>query len=72
MNAASTPFAQTAKDGAPPKLAEREECSHEKGTPLLQAKALVHEPLQAGFVEDVEGELLVREHGQGGAAGAGC
>lgn len=36
---------------------------------LLQVKAFPHESLQAGFVQDVVGEFLVGEHGQGGALG---
>jgi len=38
---------------------------------LLQAEALAHEALQAGFVEKVVGEFFVGEHGEGGALGAG-
>jgi hypothetical protein len=40
-------------------------------TLLLQAKAFAHEALEAGFVEEVVGEFLVGEHGEGGAFGAG-
>jgi hypothetical protein len=38
---------------------------------LLQVVALPHEPLQAGLVDDVVGEFLIGEHGQGGAFGVG-
>ena len=37
----------------------------------LQMKSFSHQSLQARFVEDVVGELLVGEHGQGGALGSG-
>ena len=37
----------------------------------LQMEALGHEPLQAWFVENVVGELLVGKHGQGGPLGVG-
>jgi hypothetical protein len=39
---------------------------------LLQAKAFVDQALQAGLVEDIEGEFLVGEHGESCALGAGC
>jgi hypothetical protein len=38
---------------------------------LLQAEALAHDALQAGFVEEIEGEFLVGEHGESGALSAG-
>jgi hypothetical protein len=38
---------------------------------LLQAEALAHQALQAGFVEEVVGQLFVRKHGEGGALGSG-
>lgn len=38
---------------------------------LLQVETFLHEPLQAGFVEDVVSEFLVGEHGQGSALGSG-
>jgi len=38
---------------------------------LLQAKAFVHQPLQARAVDQVVGELLIRKHAQGSAAGVG-
>jgi len=37
------------------------------GRSLLQAEALVHQPLQARLVEDIVGEFLVREHCQRGS-----
>jgi hypothetical protein len=37
---------------------------------LLQAEALGHQALQAGFIEQVVGEFFVGEHGEGGAFGA--
>jgi len=33
-------------------------------------KSFPHQPLQAGFVEDVVSEFFVGKHGQGGAFGA--
>jgi hypothetical protein len=41
------------------------------GVGLLQAKTFAHQALQAGFVEEIVGELLVGEHGEGGALGSG-
>jgi len=38
---------------------------------LLQAEAFAHQALEAGFVEQIVGEFLVGEHGEGGALGAG-
>jgi hypothetical protein len=38
---------------------------------LLQPEAFLHQPLQAGFVEQIEGEFFVGEHGEGGAFGSG-
>lgn len=38
---------------------------------LLQVKPFPHEPLQAGFVEDVVGEFFVGKHGESGALGSG-
>ena len=38
---------------------------------LLQPKPFLHQPLQAGFVEEVVGEFFVGEHGEGGAFGSG-
>lgn len=37
---------------------------------LLQVETFPHEPLQAGFVEDVVGEFFVGEHGESGALGS--
>jgi hypothetical protein len=37
---------------------------------LLQPESFLHEPLQAGFVEQIEGEFFVGEHGEGGAFGS--
>jgi len=38
---------------------------------LLEAEAFGHEALEAGFVEKVVGQFFIREHGEGGALGAG-
>jgi hypothetical protein len=38
---------------------------------LLQMESFPHEPLQAGFVDNVVGEFLVGEHSEGGALGPG-
>jgi hypothetical protein len=40
-------------------------------TRVLDSIPFAHEALQAGLVEDVEGEFLVGEHGKGGAAAVG-
>jgi hypothetical protein len=37
---------------------------------LLQPVAFIHQPLQAGFVEDIKRQLLAGEHGESGTASA--
>jgi len=45
--------------------------NHQSAIALLQPEAFLHQPLQAGFVEEVVGEFFVGEHGEGGALGSG-
>jgi hypothetical protein len=40
------------------------------GDRLLQTKSFLHQPLQAGLVEDVISEFFIRKHGQRGALGS--
>jgi hypothetical protein len=38
---------------------------------LLEPESFSHQPLQAGLIEEIEGEFFFGEHGEGGALGSG-
>ena len=45
--------------------------SHAECDALLQPESFLHQPLQAGLVEQIVGEFFVGEHSEGGAFGSG-